>query len=136
MLGTNVENSKIALDAIGHMLRSCNNEDILNKVADYVKAVFNGKEGKITQNQQKMYLYQIYEYLSHAKGAGPTVVQNVVNGLTALAEKESSDVVLTVLYRAMKANLKNRGTNTEILKNLMETLVKQAKTNAAGLFGM
>ena len=152
ILGTNEENIQIAKKAFQTMIKSCNDEDQLCKgkyhdsddrvisffsVADYLKAVYGGKEGKITQNQQKIDILQLYKNFGSSPGCGLNLAKNVTNGLVTIQEKESTEQVLSVLYKSLQACLAKIEKSNEIDQILITALTKASKaTSSAGLFGL
>ena len=152
ILGTNEENIQIAKKAFQTMIKSCNDEDQLCKgkyhdsddrvisffsVADYLKAVYGGKEGKITQNQQKIDILQLYKNFGSSTGCGLNLAKNVTNGLVTIQEKESTEQVLSVLYKSLQACLAKIEKSNEIDQILITALTKASKaTSSAGLFGL
>lgn len=106
-------------------------------MADYLKAVYGGKEGKITQNQQKIDILQLYENFGKSSSCGLNLAKNVANALVTVQEKESTEQVLTVLYRSLQACLAKIEKSSEIDQILIAALTKASKaTSSAGLFGL
>ena len=152
ILGTNEENIQIAKKAFQTMIKSCKDEDQLCKgkyhdsddrvisffsVADYLKAVYGGKEGKITQNQQKIDILQLYKNFGSSPGCRLNLAKNVANGLVTIQEKESTEQVLSVLYKSLQACLAKIEKSNEIDQILITALTKASKaTSSAGLFGL
>ena len=102
-----------------------------------MKAVYGGKEGKITQNQQKIDILQLYENFGNSTGCGVNLAKNVANALVTIQEKESTEQVLSVLYKSLQACLNNIEKNNDIDQILVTALTKAAKaTSSAGLFGL
>ena len=106
-------------------------------MADYLKAVYGGKEGKITQNQQKIDILQLYKNFGSSPGCGLNLAKNVANGLVTIQEKESTEQVLSVLYKSLQACLAKIEKSNEIDQILITALTKASKaTSSAGLFGL
>ena len=102
-----------------------------------MKAVYGGKEGKITQNQQKIDILQLYKNFGSLPGCGLNLAKNVANGLVTIQEKESTEQVLSVLYNSLQACLAKIEKSNEIDQILITALTKASKaTSSAGLFGL
>ena len=102
-----------------------------------MKAVYGGKEGKITQNQQKIDILQLYKNFGNSPGCGLNLAKNVANALVTIQEKESTEQVLSVLYKSLQACLAKIEKSNEIDQILITALTKASKaTSSAGLFGL
>ena len=126
VLGTHEENKQLAHDAIKAMFGSCGDEQQLGKVVDYIKAVFNGKETKITQNQQKIDVLSLFGYLGEIKVSSVSLVKSISTSLLAIAEKETAEPVILALASALRVNT-DKVQSDEIGDVFIQAALKQAK---------
>ena len=128
LIGTNEENVKLARHSLMKMYGACKNAP--NSTVEYLRKVWNGKEGKIAQASTKSDLLSVF-------GAflGSQKLRNcAVEMLCACGEKETTEMVLGSLFKALNT-LTSENADQAVINALFDAIQKQSKSSGAGLYG-
>ena len=118
----NVKNSAVALQRIYERSPSAP-----AKVVEHIRKVWNGKEGKITSNGQKVEILKLFGYFVNA--TEDTRVAAITN-LVLSAEKEITDETLVVVANSLAVlseETKNENVHKEGVLKLNEGIFRGAK---------
>ena len=123
----------IAKEALRTLYTACNDKDAkLDTIAEYLRKVWNGKEGKISESGKKINILSIFDSF----GQSPIELKRAaVDALCANAEKEGTEMVLTELFRTLNIITQNTP-DEKIIKTLFEGIAKHSKLLGPALYGL
>lgn len=132
LIGTDEENAALAKRTLMTMYKACNQADTpLAPITDYLRKVWNGKEGKIAQSTTKADLVSIFGSFATC----PSQLRNAaVTVLCACGEKETTEAVLAALFKSLYA-LTALNPKQEIINTLFDAIQKQSKSSGIGQYG-